>query len=193
MTKKIFALILLNFIILPAISQKSHRISNDFYTISKKIDECHLKSGLRGKRKEHAVHHNIRLKLFEYKELDFVAQSDTLFFLEKFEYETWKYYGKIWNTNGDEIDYIYYHFSNEFEFYSGKINLFSNTVCYLISKWDVEGIGLEEKNSARMTPHYSIIGSRVIKCGNGYKVDCIQFLEIFNHERYYYDYIYDFK
>ena len=157
--------------ILPA---KENKISVEFHKISKKIDECDVKSGVRRRGSRFAADHNIRLKLSEFKEIGFIIESDTLFFLMDYDgIVTHIFYGKIWDNKGNRV---------AFEYNRGKFELrdemFEYFMLDLITEWDVDGIRNAESQCSVTSPS-SITGSRVIRTETGYQVDCIRFDDFF--------------
>jgi hypothetical protein len=149
-----------------------------FYKISKNISDCQLKEGIRKEDKED-YYHDIRIKLNDLGQLKFVEKSDTLFLLESYNIENGSFYGKIWNTHSNKVEYIYNQ--GKFDFNPDKI--FTNYMCFLISKWNINSIREEEKKNSTMTNPLLIFGSRIIKKGSDYNIDCIMFNEFFNLER----------
>ncbi len=144
--------------------------------VSIAISKEQLKEGLRKDDKDY--YHGIRTELIKMDSLDIFQNSETLFFLETYEYESGTFYGKIWNTRV-QISYTY----NQGVFNFGERSVFSDFTCELIERWDIEAIRKEENENPSMNNPFLIYGTRVIMNNQDLKVDCIGFNEIFLLER----------
>ncbi|HEY0065717.1 MAG TPA: hypothetical protein VGB46_00090 [Flavisolibacter sp.] len=124
------------------------------------------------------TYHSVRAKLHESGKLSFTEPGfDTLFLLEKYEIETGKYIGRIWNRGG----------SVSYEYSRGKFsyreNLFTGHTVYLVEKWDTLSIRKEETENATIMPERRINAARVINHKGKLKIDCMSFREFFKLER----------
>jgi len=144
--------------------------------VSLAISEEQLKEDLRKKGEDY--YHTIRTKLIELDSLDIFQNSDTLFFLETYEYETGTFYGKIWSTKA-KINYTY----KQRTFNFGESGVFSDFTCELLEKWDIKTIREEEIQNSTMTSPFFIYGTRAMIKDEAIKVDCIGFKEFFSLEK----------
>lgn len=144
--------------------------------VSLAISKEQLKEDLRTKGEDY--YHTIRTKLIELDSLDIFQNSDTLFLLETYEYETGTFYGKIWSTK-TIINYTYK--LGTFNF--GESSVFSDFTCDLLEKWDIKTIREEEMQNSTMTSPFFIYGTRAIIKDEAVKVECIGFKEFFSLEK----------
>lgn len=149
--------------------------NNILKDVSLVISKEQLKEDLRKEGEDY--YHAIRTKLIELDSLEKFQSSDTLFFLETYEYETGTFYGKIWSTKA-KINYAYKQGIFNFE----ESGVFSDFTCELLEKWDIKTIQEEESQNSTMTNPFFIFGTRAIIKDEAIKVDCIGFNEFFSLE-----------
>lgn len=155
----------------------NHGCTKDsFEEVSLAISKEQLKKDLRTKGKDH--YHAIRMELIKLDSMDVFNNSDTLFFIETYEYETGFFYGKIWSTKA-KINYTY----NQGTFTFGESGVFTDFTFKLIERWDIKTLRKEEEENSTMTSPFFIYGTRVIVENKEIKVDCIGFNEFFLLER----------
>lgn len=153
-------------------SYNKHNLKELSFAISK----TQLKDKIRKGGKDY--YHAIRVKLIGIGKLNNFSNSDTLFILETYDYESSIFYGKIWNSK-NEVNYKYK--LGKFVFTDEKI--FTKITCKLIEDWDIKRIKKEEKENSSMIPSFIITGTRVIDKDSIRKITCTKFKEFFLLER----------
>lgn len=105
--------------------------------------------------------------------LNFISPSDTVFFLETYDFEIGTSYGMVWNK----------HKSISYEYFKDKItftdrSVFDDMIIDLVGRWNVEKLKIYGEKSTLVNPFF-IYASRAIVEKNKINVDCIAFNEFF--------------
>lgn len=137
-----------------------------FKHISREITREQLAGGVSQKNKNHF--HDVRMKLVNQIDINEVLKSDTIYFLETFEYETGRIYGKIWSYKGN-VDYDF--FKNNIR--QQSMSFFSSGVINLVQTWNTKNLE-EQGEKSPFYPKPFAYASRVIK-SNDLNCEVIKF------------------
>lgn len=122
--------------------------------------------------------HSVRSKLYKTGALNFIhSETDSVFILESYEFQTGRYIGRIWNKDGS-VSYEYLR-----GIFNYRENLFYNYTIALVNRWDTIAIREEEKVNAESLPQTLITASRVVEIDGKVNVECLVFKSFFNLER----------
>lgn len=139
--------------------------------VASKISKIQIKNKLR--KRGYDLDANIRQQLIAMDSLNFISSSDTVFFLETYDYQTGISYGLIWN----KIKSIAYRYSNDNLFFNAR-PIFDKYIIDLVGVWDVEKIKINGEKSTVISP-LVIFASRAIIKQKEIRVDCIAFDDFF--------------
>jgi len=147
-----------------------------FKDVSSMLSKYQLEKGLRSGDKDY--YHEIRTKLIETNKLDVFEKFDTLFILEAYDMENANFYCEIWTSN-KHLVYTYNRGSFNFD----EESVYTAYTRKLIQEWNTEEIRREEQTNSTMTNPLQIYGSRILRNGEKFKIDCLVFKEFFLLER----------
>lgn len=134
--------------------------NKDFYQLLNDSMESSIKK--RGK-KIFVSGHDVRKSLIKKGFFSFIIENDTIYALEKYDYESATYYGSIWT------DRKYFHYSyNKGIIEEKNKSPFNELLIPLISRWDTLKINKESSiNYNQLRPNDYVVGYKSFKGKNG--------------------------
>jgi len=104
--------------------------------------------------------------------------SDTIYWIETFDYQNHLYNGRIWST-ANELEYEF----DGNDFYYPTTSVFTKYTRTLIEDWNLEEIKKEERINSNLIPCPLICGTRITIVNQELNIERIVFKTFFDIER----------